>query len=184
MKKLLSLALTAFMAVSIFSCKKAKIETDLESKISITFDIPVDTVPGLKEYNKQIVNSNLEQTLKDNGGSLDDVKSVLIKSVDWELIDGSTMTFDAIDYVDSYFSLDGSSETKVAYLNPVPHDGRKSISLSSSNIDVRSILSSKTIYVVSKGYNNQKVLTPQPVKVTVYFKIKASIAPKKSGLFK
>lgn len=184
MKKLLSFILATSMAVSIFSCKKAKIETDLESKLSVTFDIPVDTIPGLKEYNKQLINSNLEQTLKDNGGSLDDVKSVSVKAVEWELIDGSTMTFDAIDYVDSYFSLDGASETKVAYLNPVPHDGRKNITLSSSDIDVRSILSSKSIYVVSKGYNNQKVLTPQPVRVTVYFKIKASISPKKTGLFK
>jgi len=37
------------------------------------------------------------------------------------------MSVDAIDYVDSYFALGGGTESKIAYLNSVAHDGSKTI---------------------------------------------------------
>lgn len=181
MKKAIILSLFAFVAIAISSCKKdaVKVETDIESKLSVTFSIPVDTVPGYKEYNKQIVNSDLETKLNEYKASLDDVKSVQVTSVEWALIDGSTMTFDAIDYVDSYFMLEGGSESKIAYLNPVAHDGSKLIKLGSSNTDLKQFLSQKSFYIISKGYNNAKVLVEQPVKITINYKIKANVVPLK-----
>ena len=54
-----------------------KVETDIASSLTISFSIPVDTVPGYKEYNKQVVNSNLEAKLNEHNASLDDVKSIV-----------------------------------------------------------------------------------------------------------
>jgi hypothetical protein len=151
MKKAIILSMFAVAGLFISSCEKdaVKVETDIQSKISVNFSIPVDTVPGYKEYNKQVVNSNLDAKLKEYNASLDDVKSVVVESVEWSLVDGSTMTFDAIDYVDSYFAIDGGSESKIAYLNPVAHDGSKTIKLSSSGTDLKEFLSKSSFYIVS-----------------------------------
>jgi hypothetical protein len=181
MKKAIILSMFAVAGLFISSCKKdaVKVETDIKGSLSISFNIPVDTVPGYKEYNKQIVNSNLEAKLNEYNGSLEDVKSVVVESVEWTLIDGSTMTFDAIDYVDSYFALEGGSESKIAYLNPVAHNGSKNIKLSSSGTDLKQFLSQKTFYMVSKGFNNAKVEVAQPVKITLNYIMKANVVPLK-----
>jgi hypothetical protein len=181
MKKAIIFSMLAVSALFISSCDKeaVKVETDIDSKLSVSFSIPIDSVPGYKEYNKQVVNSDLEAKLNEYKASLDDVKSVMVSSVEWSLIDGSTMTFDAIDYVDSYFMLEGGSESKIAYLNPVTHDGSKTIKLSSSNTDLKQFLAAKTFYMVSKGYNNAKVEVAQPVKITVNYKIRANVIPLK-----
>jgi hypothetical protein len=97
--------------------------------------------------------------------------------VEWSLVDGSTMTFDAIDYVDSYFALDGGSESKIAYLNPVAHDGSKTIKLSSSGTDLKEFLSKSSFYIVSKGQNNTKILVEQPISITINYKIRANVVP-------
>ena len=171
----------AVAGLFISSCKKdaVKVETDILGSLSINFSIPVDTLPGYKEYNKQIVNSNLEAKLNEYNGSLEDVKSLVVESVEWVLINGSTMTFDTIDYVDSYFALEGGSESKIAYLNPVAHDGSKTIRLTSSGNDLKQFLSQKTFYMVSKGFNNAKVLIAQPVKITLNYKMTANVVPLK-----
>ncbi len=181
MKKSILLSLFAAAAVLVSSCEKeaVKVETDINSTLSVSFSIPVDTVPGYKEFNKQVINSDLEAKLNEYKASLDDVKSVSVESVEWSLQDGSTMTFDAIDYVDTYFMLDGGAESKIAYLNPVTHDGSKTIKLSSSGTDLKQFLSKKNFYVTSKGYTNTKILTEQPVKVTINYKIKANVVPLK-----
>lgn len=181
MKKSLILSLVAVAAIFVSSCKKeaVKVETDINSSLSVYFNIPVDSVPGYKEYNKQIVNSDLETKLNEYKASLDDVKSVVVESMEWSLVDGSTMTFDAIDYVDSYFMNEGGSESKIAYLNPVAHDGSKTIKLSSSGTDLKEFLSKKSFYVISKGFNNAKVLTEQPIKITINYKIRANVVPLK-----
>ena len=181
MKKAILLSLFAVSALFIGSCKKdaAKVETDITSTMSISFSIPVDTLPGYKEYNKQVVNSDLEAKMNEYKASLDDIRSISVTSVEWALVDGSTMTFDAVDYVDSYFTLDGSADTKIAYLNPVAHDGSKTIKLTSSGTDLKQFLSKKTFYMVSKGYNNTRVEVPQPVKITINYKIRANIVPLK-----
>jgi len=179
MKKAIILSMFAVAGLFISSCEKdaVKVETDIQSKISVNFSIPVDTVPGYKEYNKQVVNSNLDAKLKEYNASLDDVKSVVVESVEWSLVDGSTMTFDAIDYVDSYFAIDGGSESKIAYLNPVAHDGSKTIKLSSSGTDLKEFLSKSSFYIVSKGQNNTKILVEQPVSITINYKIRANVVP-------
>jgi hypothetical protein len=179
MKKAIILSMFAVAGLFISSCEKdaVKVETDIQSKISVNFSIPVDTVPGYKEYNKQVVNSNLDAKLKEYNASLDDVKSVVVESVEWSLVDGSTMTFDAIDYVDSYFALDGGSESKIAYLNPVAHDGSKTIKLSSSGTDLKEFLSKSSFYIVSKGQNNTKILVEQPISITINYKIRANVVP-------
>jgi hypothetical protein len=181
MKKAIILSMFAVAGLFISSCKKdaVKVETDINSKISISFSIPVDTVPGYKEYNKQVVNSDLEAKLNEYKASLDDVKSIVVESVEWALVDGSTMTFDAIDYVDSYFATEGGSESKIAYLNPVAHDGSKTIKLTSSGTDLKQFLSQKTFYMFSKGFNNTKVEVAQPVKITINYKIRANVVPLK-----
>lgn len=181
MKKAILLSLFAVSALFIGSCKKddVKVETDISSKLSITFSIPVDTVPGYKEYNKQVVNSDLEAKMNEYKASLDDIKTIVVESVEWSLADGSTMTFDAVDYVDSYFALDGGTESKIAYLNPVNHDGSKTIKLTSSGTDLKQFLAKKTFYMISKGYNNAKVEVAQPVKITINYKIRANIVPLK-----
>lgn len=180
MKKAIILSLFALAALFVTSCKKKeviKIETDIPSKLSISFSIPVDANPGYKEYNKQLVNSELESKLNEYKASLDDVQSIKVESVEWTLVDGSTMTFDAIDYVDSYFALEGGSESKIAFLSPVIHDGSKTIKLSSSGTDLKQFFSQKSFYVVSKGYNNASIDAPQPVKITINYKIRAKVVP-------
>jgi hypothetical protein len=181
MKKSIIFSLIAVAALFVSSCKKeaVKVETDITSKLSISFSIPTDENAGYKEYNKQVVNSDLEAKLNEYKASLDDVKSIIVESVEWALIDGSTMNFDAVDYVDSYFALDGGAESKIAYLNPVTHNGSKSIKLVSAGTDLKRFLSQKTFYVISKGYNNSKVEVAQPVKITINYKIRANVVPLK-----
>jgi hypothetical protein len=181
MKKAIIFSMFAVAALFISSCKKdaVKVETDIQSKLTVSFSIPVDTIPGYKEFNKQVINSNLEAELNVYNASLDDVKSVVVESVEWTLIDGSTITFDAIDYVDSYFTLDGGSESKIAYLNPVPHDGSKTIRLSSSGTDLKDFLAKKSFYIVSKGYTNTKIMVEQPISITINYKIRANVVPLK-----
>lgn len=179
MKKAIILSALALSGLFISSCKKEaiKVETDIADKLSVSFNIPADNNPGYKEYNKQIVNSDLEAKLNEYKATLDDVKSISIESVEWTLTDGSTMSFDAIDYVDSYMAIEGGSESKIAYLNPVAHDGSKSIKLSSSGNDLKQFFSQKSFYVISKGYSNTKFETAQPVKITINYKIRASVVP-------
>ena len=181
MKKAIILSTLALAGLFISSCKKeaVKVETDIVSKLSVSFSIPADTVPGYKEYNKQIVTSDLESKLNEYKASIDDVRSIVVESVEWALIDGSTMTFDAVDYVDTYFALESGSESKIAYLNPVAHDGSKTIKLSSSGTDLKQFLSKKTFYVVSKGFNNTRFDLAQPVKITINYKIRANVVPLK-----
>jgi hypothetical protein len=181
MKKVLILTVIAAATLFIGACKKeaVKVETDITSKVSISFSIPVDTIPGYKEYNKQLVNSDLEAKMNEYKASLDDIKTIVVESVEWSLIDGSTMNFNAVDYVDSYFALDSGGESKIAYLNPVNHDGSKTIKLTSSGTDLKRFLSQKTFYMISKGYNNAKVEVAQPVKITVNYKIRANVVPLK-----
>ncbi len=181
MKKAIILSMLAVAGLFVSSCKKeaVKVETDITSKLSVSFSIPVDNAPGYKEYNKQVVNSDLEAKLNEYKASLDDVKSIVVESVEWSLENGSTMTFDAVDYVDTYFAIDGGSESKIAYLNPVAHDASKLIKLTSSGTDLKQFLSKKTFYVVSKGFNNTIIEVAQPVKITINYKIRANVVPLK-----
>ena len=179
MKKALILSAVVLSALFISSCKKeaVKVDTDISSKMTVSFSIPADTSFGYKEFDKQIVNSELEAKLTEYKASLSDVKSIVVESMVWELNNDSSMTFDALDNVDCYFSLDGSTTTKVANLDPVEHNGSKAIKLTSSNIDVLRFLSQKSFYVVCKGKTNAKVRAPQPVKITINYKINASVTP-------
>jgi hypothetical protein len=181
MKKAFFLSMIAFASLFISSCKKeaVKVETDIFSKVTVSFSIPADSTTGYKEYNKQVVNSDLETKLNEYKASLDDVRSIVVESVEWSLIDGSTLTFNAIDYVDSYFMLEGGSESKIAYLNPIAHNGSKTIKLASSGTDLKQFLSQKSFYMVSKGFNNAKIEIAQPIKITLNYKIRANVVPLK-----
>lgn len=181
MKKAVILSMFAVASLFVSSCKKEaiKVDIDINDKLVVNFSIPVDTVPGYKEYNKQIINSELEAKLNEYKATIDDVKSITVQSVEWSLVDGSTMTFDAIDYVDSYFAQESGSESKIAYLNPVEHNGNKTIKLGSSGTDLKQFFSQKKFYMVSKGHNNAKIEVAQPVKITLNYKIVVNAAPLK-----
>ncbi|MBC7426634.1 MAG: hypothetical protein H7321_08875 [Bacteroidia bacterium] len=121
----------------------------------------------------QIVNSDVEKTLKDNGASLDNLKELKINSASIEIELPAGGNFNAIDYVELYLSTASLPEIKVAFKNPVAKGATK-VDLDVNSSDLAPYLKSPQYHVIFKGSNNSP-LPPMRLKYNTKYDLKASL---------
>lgn len=179
--KTLSRLLILLLIVSIgSSCKKAKIDVGFDITISdLIFLIDSTSTTGSQELAATIIKANLEQELKNqkSNASLDDIKSVVLKSASIEITDPAGQTFDIVGNAEGFFSGSGLSSLRVAWKDPVPNTGQTSLDLDVTQSDIAPYIKLAELTYTLKG--NLLAPHPQPttVKGKVVLHVEAEVSP-------
>lgn len=183
MKTTKGILILSVIATSLFliSCDKAKDKV----KVDVAFDM---NVPVLKVYVDTISHtgtvslaqtsfqSNLQKTLDDNNASFADLESVTLKSTDIKMVNPGMQNFNIINNMYAYLSATGLTETRVAYIDPMPSNATQ-ISLSSDEANLVDYLKQTTVAFRLAGQTNGPNLERDTLEVKLTFNIKAKVDP-------
>ncbi len=180
--KIYTSALIAVFAVSVFfsSCKKDLTVSFDKSFPGLNLVLDTTSHTGTFTISQANINTGISAFASSNGFSVNNIKSVVIKSCTIGIADttnpiASRITFDALDSIKATLSSTGLTDMKIGTVNPMPHTGLTSITLNLNNADVTSFIKASQFSYVVTGANNAPITHKLPMTASVTFTISASI---------
>jgi hypothetical protein len=173
--KLLFVAVTAAFSFTFSSCDKLKDITFEFTPNDVTFDIPAYTGVGPIEEQKVINSEEIDQLLKDKGIKKENLKSVHVKSVTFELIDtaAAPVTFDVINYIHALVFSDGIAEARFVNINTPT--GTIVSGTVDETVDLAPYLKAATHSIFYRAENNAPIDHPTKIKVSAVYEIVGSL---------
>lgn len=162
--------------VAILSCDKLNPTIRFDHKAGdINIDIPATTQsviqPGSTIKFAEIpINNDIKPTLEANGVSIDQVKSVKVKSVSLIVMQGN---FDFAGSIELGLSLSGN-ETKFAFKNPIP-TGVSTLELDiDEQADLTTYLKASSFALIVKG-TQRAANSAVTIKATITYTVEATV---------
>jgi hypothetical protein len=171
MKRIKILTPSLFVvAILLFSgCDKLKDALEINfttDEIDVTFTVN-PTPAGEYSSTEEVVQSDLEQQITDNGGDVDKIKSIKIESCVLEVVTPDR-TFN--EFQSAELHLD---QTKVAWIDNIPENSTSEIlNFSQDNLD--SFLQNETYTAVAKGTLDQELTNAITIKAKIKYSVKVS----------
>ena len=146
--------------IAIISCDKLNPTVKFDhTATEVSFEVPANADLGAKKFAEKVITNDIKPTLEANGVSVDQIKSVKVKSINFTITQSTVATtnFDFASSLETYLSMSGN-ETKFASKDPVP-TGSSSIDLDvNSDVDLATYLKSTSFTFTVKG--TQKAANP------------------------
>ncbi|MSQ79483.1 MAG: hypothetical protein EXR21_07395 [Flavobacteriaceae bacterium] len=172
--KLNNLLIGAATAMMIASCNKEDLKIYFTMPASeMEFTVQPTNAVGEMIFAARNVTFNLDSVCLANSVNKDQIKSVKVKSVFFDIDPLTPANFDKVDWVEGYLSADALPTTLLASKNPVSHDGSKSIALTIQDIELIEYINKPTMSFQAKGKNNAPILAAIPMKARIQFDITA-----------
>ena len=178
MKRIIN-QLALFSALAVFllftSCKKLKDLTFDYNAAAVIIDLPAYTTAGNISAQNTVSDNQFKNLLDDKGVSLDNLKSVSVKSMHVELIDtaAAPVTFDVLDYL--YGEIAASGLPQVQYASITDPSGTSIDLTTDKSVNVVEYLKTGNYSYGVMGHNNAPINHPTKLKVTAVFEITGSI---------
>ena len=162
------------------SCKKAKIDVNFDLSIAdLIFIIDSTSVTGPQELATVVIRAKLEEELKKqkSNASLDDIKSVTLKSANLEITDPTGQTFDIASSAEGFFSGGSLAKVRVVWKDVIPATGLTEIDLDVSSSDLAPYIKLNELTYSVNGNLTAPLTEKTTVRGKVVFKVEASVSP-------
>lgn len=171
------LLLVIGFAFSFSSCTK-----DTPFNFTYTLDPIIFTCPDLpfdgnvKVFEDTVITRDIEAELNKYGASLQDISSMTLKSISLNTTQNG-VTFNGIDYVESYINSPGLTETKLAYKVGIPQDGQTHLEMDNNYSELADFIKADQFSLKVQGYNTTDYATTK-MNIQVTFNIKGVVPAK------
>lgn len=168
------LFILAIFAIGIFTygCEELldliSFDTDYQT---INFTINPEDEPGEKVFDTVIVKSELNKWLEDEGFSVDDVESVVLKEATFNIknVDPS-VNFDPISSVSAKISTDNDPEITIASKSTIP-SGSHSVSLDVNDSELKGYLTQDEFVFTAMGVLKDPITETINVQAKIKFTV-------------
>lgn len=173
--KLNNLLIAAATILIITSCSKEENIKFVMPAGEIEFTIQPTNAVGEMTFATSNVYFNLDSACLANSVTKDQIKSVKVRSVFFDIDPLTAANFDKMDKVEGYLNAVAQPTTLLASKDPVPHDGSKSLALSIQDMELLGYINNAPMTFVAKGKNNAPILQKIPMTVRIQFDLTALI---------
>jgi hypothetical protein len=140
--------------------------------VEVTFTVNPSEA-GPYTFTQEILQSDLQQQIEDNGGSIGNLKSVNIKEVVIEVASAGR-DLNAFDQFDVFMSAASIDEIKVASVGTIP-DGATSAALQIEQSDVKKFLNEDEYTVKISGELGEAIT--EPINLVAKIKYEVTVGP-------
>lgn len=169
MKKLFTPALALlFVGMAVFqtSCDKIK---EIRFVVPYTIsDISVGAQPDngqIKTWGEEVITQPLENSLNQNGASLDDVEKIQLNSL---TVTATAGNFNNWQYAEAFLNATGLPEVKVGFITDIPQNGATTLEMESTFENLAEHLASDEFTFSVRGYNFDPT---SPVTMSIDFEV-------------
>jgi hypothetical protein len=167
--KLLTPALVLVTFLLFSGCDKLKEALEISfttNEIDATFTVN-PTPAGEYTSTQEVIQSDLKQQIKDNGGDIDKIKSIKVEECILEVVTPDR-TFKEFKSADLYLNT-----TKIGWIDNIPENSTSEI-LSFSQDDLESFLEDDSYTAVAKGTLDQELTSAITIKAKIKYSVKVS----------
>lgn len=176
MKKLL-LSLLAVSSLFLFnSCEDGLINFNVEQSVAAgTIVIGATNDVGTTDFSETIVGLNIDSILEANGVKVADLKSVTVKSIELEILNAATSSFDPFQSFESILETPGLEPIIVTQYDGFP-DGATLVKIDGADItdvDFKDYVTATDFQFKGNITNDQPIPEDVTLAIRVNFNIKA-----------
>ena len=172
------LLLTTLAGSLFFSgCTKDDLDVNFSmDAATITFTVNPTPVPGEIDLMKTELTYKLDSICGIYGVNKNQIQSVKIREIWFDMLDNDNTTFDIVDFAEGYLSCDSKPETLVAKKNPVPKDHVRTLMLDeiSPEVELADFVKGTGLKVRVHGLVNAPINNPLPMRCRISFDLVAS----------
>jgi hypothetical protein len=167
----ISLGLTFIMLLLFSGCDKVKNLLDVTfTSDSTSVDFRVDSsAAGAFTSTQVVVQSDLNQQITDNGGSISELKSVEIQGCKIVVL-SADRNLNAFQSLEVYAEVTGQAEKKLAWIDNVP-ENVTSVELSLSSDDIKSLIDQDQYTITVKGVLDNALAPSINLRAIVRYKV-------------
>ena len=160
----ISNSITSMLLVCLlaFTACRKEIDTTYNLNITSTHEIAANANPLEGELSKSIANTSIQTMSKQQGFSIDKIKSAHVKSAEVVIDDNPIgQGFESFDWLEVWIKDETTNTcTKVATKTNSWASGTKSIKLELTNEEVSTLIRKENVYIILKGKSNQTIAQP------------------------
>ena len=175
MKKLL-FSLFAVLAIAFTSCDEITPDIDIDNDMNPEFVIPpyskADTTFKIEKLG---IENNIEEELKANSLSLDNIKEVTLEGVKLTVMIPSTDDFSFLKNVSLSVNAPGLTELEIAGLDNVPANSETIELETPAGVNLIDYIKSPTLDVVFSGASKEAVTDSTRIEAEIKYTVKAGL---------
>ncbi len=164
------------LLVVVTNCKKVDKFTQFNLDYTETFVIPSSTGTNLPlNFFSPDIETNSTTEFEVNDTRKDLIEEIKLTRLDLTLKNPSSGNFDFLKSAEIYIAADGLSEAKVAYIDNIPNNSAKSISLTTTNADLQQYIKKDKFELKLKVVTDQILTSDHEIETYSVFYVDAKI---------
>lgn len=168
------IAIVASAALMLTACSDKDLEFDFDLDYAdIILDIDSTNTIGTKTLDSILVASVLDSVLKKNNASMDQIKSIKLKKVEFTLLEPAGGNFNSLASCEAFLSAPGLDETKIAFKENIG-DGINNVPLDVKDSELVEYMKASSFQLRAVGTNDAPI-PAMKIKAVIKYKVTAKL---------